>query len=756
MQVPSQPSALDEVIVTARRRAETAQNVPISLTALTGSQVSAPASVGLTHVSELVPSLQVTATNPRQTNINIRGLGATPGFTTLGLENGVGVYIDQVYYSRSVQSVFDLYDIASVEVLRGPQGTLFGKNTTAGAISITTDEPGFTPEMQAELSVGNYESIQARATGTVPLTDTVAIRLTATDTRRHRGFETIEPSGNRANDLSASSVRGQILFQPNDTFKLRAIGDYSALRQDCCTGAATMVRTTRVDGSPLPNNFYDRVARAGYTPLSINPRSRKLETNTPFSSKINTFGFTGIADLDLGFATLTSVTGWRKFHYTPQTDADLIGLDILPNAGIDEKMRQFSQEIRLASNGRNSIDYVFGIYYYSQRIDDRIFVHYGPDAALWILGPATPGGNSPTIGGQAALDGLFADGTARAKARSYAGFGELTWHVMPALNLSVGLRYTDEKKDGYFQQVQRGPVLAPDEIAFGAQAIRNAFTPNIPRYFASTSEDNLSGRGILSYQVTPDILAYVSYSQGFKSGGLNLNATGAPPVVAPEKMQDIEAGVKTALFGRRLVLNFAAFNERIENYQSQQFDTSVASTVYIANVGTVRSRGLEIDATARPLNTLDLFASGAYVDAIYKTFTNAPCPVEYLGLQQVCDLSGRGLPGVSKYSFSLGGEYRLPLGGERQAYLNMSYSHRSSFNAAYNLALDSVAPAYGVTNVRLGLRRTQGQWDIAFYANNLFDTFYLSTLLPSAFNTGQTTAILGNPRTYGLNFKISL
>ncbi|HET8612039.1 MAG TPA: TonB-dependent receptor [Sphingomonas sp.] len=745
-----------QIIVTARRRAESAQNVPIALTALTGKQVSAPGAIGLTQVAQLAPSLQLTATNPRNTNINIRGLGATPAFASLGLEYGVGVYVDQVYYSRPTQSAFDLYDLARVEVLRGPQGTLFGKNTTAGAINITTEEPSFTPGMRAEFSVGNYASLQGRATATTPLTDTIAVRLTVTDTVRDHGFQKIARTGERVHDLYTSGVRGQLLFKPSDSFKLRLIGDYSDLHQNCCIGVTTSVRTTRVDGSPLPNNFYDRVARFGYQPLPIDPYDRLLETNRPFYVKIKTYGFTGIADWDLGAATLTSVTGWRKLSYLPATDGDVIGLDIFKNAGVAEKQEQFSQEIRLASNGRHAIDYVIGAYYFRQRIDDRFFTIYGPDAALWILGPATPGGHTPSIGGQAALNGLFADGAASARTRSYAGFGELTWHVTGALDLSAGLRYTHEKKDGWFQQVQRGPALTPIEIAFGAQAIRNAFARNIPRYTASTTENNLSGRAILSYHITPAIMAYASYSRGFKSGGLNLNATGAPPVVAPEKVRDIEAGLKTTLFDRKLVLNFAAFDERVRNYQSQQIDTAVAQTAYIANVGTVRSRGLEFDASARPFDNLDLFASGSYTDAIYKSFADAPCPVEYLGLRTVCDLSGRRLPGVSKYSFSVGGEYRLALSETRQAYLNMDYSHRSSFYTTYNLAEDSLAPAYGVADARLGLRPPDGRWDLSLYVRNLFDAHYISIVNPSAFNTGQSTAILGDPRTFGMTFKVSL
>lgn len=746
----------DTIIVTARRRAESVQDVPIAVTALNNEQVSVPGAVGLTQVSQLVPSLQITATNVRQTNINIRGLGATPAFASLGLEYGVGVYVDQVYYSRPAQAAFDLYDLAQVEVLRGPQGTLFGKNTTAGAIHITSQAPVFTPEFRGEVSLGNYRTSQVRATGSAPISDTVAVRLTVSNTVRDKGFLTNVRDGTRKSDLHTFSVRGQLLFKPNDAFSLRLIGDYSDMQQECCIGTVTAVRTTRVDGSALPSNFYDRAARFGYTPLPIDPFARKLDLNRPIGLELDTRGVTAIADYDIGPATITSVTGWRSLEYKPTIDADTIGLDIFVDAGIDEKQRQFSQELRIASNGTNTVDYVAGLYYFDQRIDNKIFTKYGSDAALWILGPAAPGGTSPSVGGQAALNGLFVDGTARADTESYAAFGQVVWHLTSSFDIAAGVRYTNEKKNGFFEQVQRGPTLSSGEIAVGAQAIRNAFGANIARYTARTKEDNFSGSVTLSYKIVPDVMVYGTYAKGYKSGGLNLNATGSPPVIDPEKVDNYEAGIKSTLLNRALTLNAAVFHTRIRNYQSQQIDTGGALTAYIANVGTVRSRGIELDATLRPSRNLSLFASGGYTDAIYKDYRNAPCPVEYLGLQAICDLSGRNLPGVSKYSFSVGGDYAIDVGSSSQIYVNGNYVYRSKFNGTYNLAEDAVIGGYGLTNLNIGYRDADRRWDLSIYARNLFDVNYFNTNGPGAFNTGQYSGGPGDPRTYGLTLRTQL
>ena len=750
--LPAEAGMQDDIVVTARRRSERVQDVPLAVTALTAAQVQESGAMGLSQVQQLAPSLQITGTNVRNTNINIRGLGATPAFASPGLEYGVGIYVDQVYLSRPTQSAFDLYDIDRVEVIRGPQGTLFGKNTTAGAISISTREPQFTPEARGELSVGNYNFLQARASGSAPLTDTLALRLSVTDTVREKGSVENVRLGTRIHDLYALGLRGQLLFAPGDRFRARLIGDYSDYAQDCCTGVNSAFRTTRVDGSVLPNNFLIRAARFGYVPLPIDPSARQTDINRSIFVKMKTYGGTLIADYDLGPATITSVTGWRKLQFRPKTDGDVTGLDIFIDAGVDEDQRQFSQELRIASNGRNRIDYVAGLYYFDQKIEDRFFTIYGPDAALWILGPG-PGGVGPSIGGQAALNGLTSIGDAAIKTRSYAAFGEGTLHLGP-FDLTAGLRYTHEKKTGTFGQVQDGPALTPGEIAVGAQAIRNAFAANIPIYAAETRENNLSGRGTIALHPMDGMMLYATYARGYKSGGLNLNATAAPRVIDPEKVKAWEAGVKSQWLDRRLTVNLAAYTQSVQDYQSQQIDTSVAQVAYIANVGKVRSRGFEMEAQLRPFTGLSLFGSASYTDASYRSYRNAPCPVEYLNLQSVCDLSGRPLPGVSKWSWSAGGEGTLPLAGG-EIYLNADYAHRSGFYSTYNLAIDSWIDGYGIANARLGFRPGGGRFDLSLFARNLFDKTYLSVVNPSAFNTGQSTAILGDPRFYGMTLKAS-
>ena len=749
-----QDDSHDSIVVTARRREESVQDVPIAVTALSGEQVQQSGAVGLSQVQQLAPSLQITATNPRNTNINIRGLGATPAFASLGLEYGSGVYVDQVYYSRPTQAAFDLYDIQRVEVLRGPQGTLFGKNTTAGAISIVTEEPSFTPEMRGELSFANDSFYQARASASAPLSDTVALRLTFTDTNRDRGVQQNVRLKERMHDLKTVSMRAQLLFTPTDKLKFRLIGDYSDFAQNGLVGVNRTFRTTRVDGSTLPNNFFVRAARFNYTPLPVDLDARQVDLNRTIFVKIKTYGGTLIGDYDLGGATVTSVTGYRELQFRPKTDGDVTGLDIFVDAGVRENQRQFSQELRIASNGGGPLDYVAGLYYFDQRIDDEFFTIYGPDAALWILGPAA-GSTQASPAFQNALNGLTANGAAFAETKSYAAFAEGTWHAGP-FDLTAGLRYTNEEKNGAFSQVQVGPALSATDVLFGGQAIRNNFAANIPEYVVSSKEDNISGRATISYRPSEAVMLYATYSRGFKSGGLNLNATAAPRVIAPEKIEAYEAGAKSQFFDRRLTVNLAVYQQTIKNYQSQQIDTAVAQTAYIANVGTVRSTGFEADVRARIIDGVSLFGSLAYTDAKYLNFTNAPCPVEYFGLQTICNLSGARLPGVSKVSWSAGVNASLPLDDGGKIEFNADYAYRSNFFTTYNLAADSLAPGYGLANVRVGYETADGRFNLSVFARNLFDTTYISIINPSAFNTGQSTATLGDPASYGVTFKVAL
>jgi iron complex outermembrane receptor protein len=750
---PPQPEPVaggGDIVVTARRRAEDPQKVPIALTVFGGRSLEEKGLTNLEQLQRQAPSLQIMGQNPRNENINIRGLGANVGFASDGLENGVGVYIDDVYYSRTGQALFDLIDLDRIEVLRGPQGTLFGKNTTAGALSIYTQAPTFRPQFVGEVTGGERGYYQVRASADVPIVDgLVAGRLTVSQTG-HDGYIENTTRDEKVNGNRNLTIRGQLLVTPAPNLSLRLIGDYGRLRNNGLFGSVLDVVTTRADGSPLPNNFYVRAAKLGYVLPPIDPSDRKTQADTPGYIHMKQGGGSAKLDWTLPGHVLTAITAYRFWDWDPRNDADGTGAPILTAAQLSSQQHQFTQDIRLASTGTRAIDYVVGAFYFHQRLQSEGLTRYGADAPTYILG-------SDNAVFDAALVGWGAANTSLLKTDSYAGFGQATWHVTPRLSLTGGLRYTKETKDGSFAQRWDGGAdlsALPAPVANAATALRSNFGA-ITAFRQKTSEGKLTGQVNLSYQIDSDALIFATYARGYKSGGISL--TNVPPgldrTVAPEQIDDWEAGFKTDWFDRKLTVNGTAFWTKDANYQASLYDDQRATT-YVANVGTVRSRGFELEATLHPIKGFSAYASGAYTDAAYLSYRNAPCPIEYFGLTtSSCDLSGRALPGVSRWSGALGVDYSHPVGGNKSAYAGVDLSYRSANYYASNLAASSRIPAYTLVNARIGVR-TAGGWDLQLFARNLFNKTYLITSQPGAFNSGLVSGLLGDPRIIGVTGRV--
>ena len=748
-----------DIVVTARHRQESAQKVPIALSVVGADTLAKRGDYTIAQIQQIVPSLRLVATNPRNASINIRGLGANSSIANDGLENGVGVYLDGVYYARPGQSQFDLIDLDRVEVLRGPQGTLFGKNTTAGAINITTRAPSFTPEVEAQGEIGNYRYSQIRAAVSGPIVDgLVAGRLSISNTSRG-GFLTNVTTGRKQQDYDNFSVRGQLLFTPTPDLNIRLIGDYSNLRQECCMQVLDGVVTTRADGTTIANNFMIRAARSGYTVRPFDAFSRTTDANSPIQANMVTGGLSAQVDWQVASdISLTSITAWRKWDWHPKNDPDYIALPIWTVGQVDNYQSQFSQELRLSSTGQKTIDWQVGLYYFHQKIVGEGLFSYGSSAAAWNR-PAT----SPYSAAlwTTALDGFTAVSRDDPRTDSYAAFGQATWHISDALSLTGGLRYTHEKKVGSFTQSQVGGQSI-DGLSTADQAavlsIRNQFYPTAD-YIARDKDNSLSGLATLSWQIDPDVLAYASYSRGNKSGGLNLTnlPSGVTAVVQPERVDNYEVGLKSQFFDRALTVNLAGFWTQVRNYQTSIIEQTSAtvSRTYIANIPSVRSRGFEADAQWRVSPLASFSGSVAYTDATYRSFANAPAPLETANLNLgIAELSGQTLPGVAKWAFNVGTDARQPLGGGDVAlYAHADYSYRSKATSVtlVNNSIYGQIPAYGLVNGRIGISREDGRWDLSFFVRNLFDKDYFLSRTPQA--TGLITAVIGEPRTLGLTLR---
>ncbi len=754
-------SAGDAIVVTARRRDEDAQDVPIALSVVSADTLEKTGNFTLGQVQQLVPSLQVFSFNPRNTNVNIRGLGANVALTNDGLENGVGFYLDNVYYGRPGQSQFDLVDLQQIEVLRGPQGTLFGKNTTAGAINITSQAPSFTPEFFGEATGGDYGYHQVRGSISAPIiADKMAFRLSIADTHRD-GFLTNVHDGSRAQDYDNVSVRGQLLVKPADSLSVKLIADYSKQTQRYVLNIPVAYFTNYDSGVAIANNVVLRAARAGYALLPGDPFARKGDSNSPYQAFMKSYGVSGQVDWDLGptflgDVALTYVTAYRWWNWDPANDGDGTGLPVTTKAQQANRQRQFSQELRLASTGTNRIEWIVGAYYFWQTVRGYGASAYGSAAPNWNL-PAV----DPLIS-NAALNGFEANSYSEPVTKSYALFGQASWKITDALSLTGGLRYTHEDKSGVYRQYWvAGTDLStlPTATAAAATAIRNQFNPRTS-YSIGIKDDSVSGLATLSWKVASDVLLYSSYSRGNKSGGLNLTniPTGAVAQVKPETVDNFELGLKSQFLDKALTFNLAGYWTEVSDYQTAITEISPVGVgiQYISNIPKVRSRGIEGDIAYSPSKWVSLTASASYVEATYRSYTNAPqAPENNAALAPTQNLTGTQLPGVPKFTYSLGADVAQPVGdGAVEVYGHADFSHRSTFNTSSSNSHYAQVPGYGLLNARIGVRSEDGRWDVSFWARNLTNTDYFQAL--SASPIGTVTGTIGDPRTFGVTLKTRL
>ena len=770
-----------DIVVTARRRSETVQSVPIAISVIGGTALAETGTYNVNRLTQLQPSLQFYSTNPRNSAANIRGLGAPFGLTNDGIEQGVGIYVDQVYYSRIASATFDFTDTERIEVLRGPQGTLYGKNTTAGAINIITRKPNLTEaESRFELTGGNYDFFQGKGSVSLPIvTDRLAFRVsTSVTTRRGTIYNVAQKQYQNSQDNQ--SVRGQLLWQPSSSLDVTLYGDYNLQDPNCCVQYYVRTGATQ---RPLSRQYAALAAAQGYAVPSTNAFDRVTDLDARPRAKQELGGTSLVANLNLGGATLTSVSAYRFWDWVPNSDRDFIGLPITTVSANRSQQRQVSQELRIASNGTRAVDYVAGLFYFHQSVDVQGLQVQGPAASRFLLNPGTPPvGNpagcaaaNPNACNPVILDGLTQTLTSRLTNTSAAAFGKVTWHVNDAISISPGLRVNYDKKDGSYLAVvttgagsttlnsdQRG-VLAPQ-----------SYNPHLSKW-------NVSGDITAAWKVAPDIYAYATYARSYKSGGINLsglpldganNPILASATVKPEKVNHYDIGLKTQLFDRRATVNFAAFWTEIDDYQATVNNSQYAVLRgYLANASKVRTRGIEIDSAFRPTSQLNFYANGAFTDAKYVKFVDAPCPPELSGGTAVdathpvspagtiggnspanCDISGQLLPGVSKWAFSYGAEYDVPArvaGADGQFYVGYDGSYRSRFSSNPSRSAYTDIDGYALSNFRAGFK-ARANFNVFGWVRNAFDQNYYDVLATQSGSTGLVIGQPGDPRTYGV------
>src|SRR5262245_28288635 len=381
------------VVVTARRVEELAQDVPIPVSVVKGDLVSDTGAFNVNRLKEMIPTVQVYSTNPRISAINIRGLGAPFGLTNDGLEPGVGLYIDGVFFSRPASATLDFLDVDQIEVLRGPQGTLFGKNTTAGAINVTTRKPSFTRATDFELNVGDLGFLQAKASFTSPLGSKVAGRLSFSGTQRN-GNVSHTRTQQHVNDLDNAGVRGQLLIAPTDKVAILWSADYSRQRPEGYTQLVAGVAPTL---RPANRQYPQIAADLGYTPPSFNAFDRLTDVDTPLRSYQDLAGGALNMDWKVRSGRLTSTTGWRFWDWNPSNDRDFVGLPVTTISAAPSRQSQWTQELRYAGTVSPRLNLVIGGFAFHQALDSSpsFMQEQGSAAARFLLEPtpaaATPG-----------------------------------------------------------------------------------------------------------------------------------------------------------------------------------------------------------------------------------------------------------------------------------------------------------------------------------------------------------------------------
>ncbi|MBG4758296.1 TonB-dependent receptor [Pseudomonas aeruginosa] len=730
-------TALGKVTVTARRREEDSQKVPTPITVLGGETLEAQRISRVQDLQQVLPSVNVAYIHARQSSVAVRGIGNNPASD--GLEGSAGIYLDNVYLGRPGMAVFDLLDIEQLELLRGPQGTLFGKNTTAGVLNISTRAPTFTTERSVEVSGGQDGYFQGRGTVSGPLGETLAGRLSAYRTRDDGYIKNIHDD-NYLNGGERQGARGQLLFEPNEDFSLRWIADYN--EEDSSNGSMVVYGAAE--------RFWQRAALVGASPLR-DPQRKKVNINGRQHVSVHQGGSSLEANWNLaGGYRLTSISAYRYWHFTPANDEQL-NVSAINDTGVEVHDRQFSQEIRLASPTGGAFDYVVGAYAFRQNLGNKTFTSYGPLADLYLLGA--------NLG---ALNDTYSKANGKIETDSFALFAQGTWHLSERLDFTAGLRGTYEEKNA---KVERFAPLGGAAVGGVGAAVRNG---QLGAYDSGDlSQYNFAPSALLSlsYQFSDDLLGYASLPPGEKSGGGNLAVGSAPSagadslLVGPERANDAELGLKSTLFDRRLLLNANLFWTGIHGYQATTLYQAPGSTQLVqvlANAGSVRSRGLEFEATALPLRGLTLNFNGSYNDVTYLSFKDAPCPAEVStrpGAPSSCDLSGQRVVGASKWIANLNGEYQWRLDDRFQPYVSASYAYRSAAEGTLDNSDLSKIDGYALVNLAAGLRSDlgDGQLDTSVWLKNAFDKDYYLSAFASI--NGSYTASVGQPRTLGVSLR---
>lgn len=749
---------MDDIVVTSRRRNEVAQSIPIPISVVGGTRLADAGAFNVTRLKELVPTVQLYSSNARNTTLNIRGLGSTYGLTNDGIDPGVGFYLDGVYLARPAATVLDFIDVERIEVLRGPQGTLFGKNTTAGAFNITSKAADFRPGAIFEVSYGNYNYIQAKASVTGPIIkDKLAARVSFSGTQRDGNLYNVH-SDRPINNLNNLGVRGQLLFTPSDKVKISLSGDITKQKPDGYGWAVAGVVPTQRSAY---RQFNAIIADLGYTIPYANAFERKVDLDTRSRADNELGGVSLNADIKIGNGTLTSTTAWRYWDWVPLNDRDYLGIPVFTISSGNSVHDQLSQEFRYSGKINNKISGVVGLYGLWQDLKTDPVHTEEAGSSLWRFyknNASATGWETPGL-----LDNFGIKTTYGIKTTSLAAFTQLDWAITESLHFLPGLRYNYDKKVANYDRVTYGGLETEDPalLALKRQVYSNQ------SFNINAEAGNLSGQLSLQYVLNQKFNVFATYSRSYKPVGVNVG--GLPTAdgkvltelatVKPEAVEHYEVGIKTNPLPHT-IFNVTAYVNNIKDYQTLvQTPEPGVNRGYLANAEKVRTQGIELDGSYRPSDFFSVNAALAYTDGKYVKFTNAPVPLEEVGgAEAFKDISGGVLPGISKWSWTLGSELATSgslIAWKGNYFIGADLYYRSKFSSSPSPSQYLNIDAYYLLNARLGFRAQNG-FTLIIWSRNLADRKYYEQLLAAPGNYGQYAGIIGDDRTYGVTIRYTL
>jgi iron complex outermembrane receptor protein len=680
---------LEEIIVTSQRRPENIQAVPLAVAVASGTELLNAGVTDTAPLSLAVPGLNFTLAGNSATPF-IRGVGTTTASS--GAEASVATYVDGVYISSINASLFELNNIDRIEVLKGPQGTLFGRNATGGVIQITTKDPAPTPSADIQVGYGNYRTTTASFYGTTGLREGVAIDLAAYGTNQGDGFGTDLTTGQPTFTRHDFGARSKLLWTPADGTRILIAADYNRARNEDGLGFHAVPPGVGIDGVTRYNGFYNSYG----DPNDL--------------SDVSQTGVSVTAEQDMGVARAVNITSWRNVVGMEGLDQDVTPLDVV-GVMASQHDRTITEELHLLSKDGALFPWIAGFYYFND------FSAYDP----------------------LTLEGLFAaplDGTqlwTAQKSDSYAAFGQATPQIAANTHLTLGARYTED------QRSVTGSTLG----LAGAQALQLGGASQ------STTWRKPTWRAAVDHQFTPDIMAYVSDDRGFKSGIYNLLAYSAAPV-SPETLDAYQVGVKTDLDGHRLRLNAAAFYYKYKDIQVQEIETGASVLV---NAAAARMRGIDVDFTFLPIDELTLRGGLERMRGYYTNFDDAPFFSPNLGpngiavggnTQNVGNAAGFDTVRTPKSTATMSAGYRMPVPG---GILNFVISDYYNSGFAWDPDNRLRQSSYDVLNASVDWKVASNGWAVRIWGRNLTRTQYC---VYEAASTLVDACSPAPPRTYGI------